>query len=233
MSLSLSTLTLASLGGIIPALIWLWFWRHEDNKRPEPRGRITITFIAGMLAVFVVLPLEGFVQNYIGGGLWVMILLWSLIEEVLKYVFAYFAGLHNKAMDEPIDALIYMITAALGFAAMENTLFLLTPLEEGLFVQTILTGNLRFIGASVLHTLASGVVGAAIAFSFYKTKKVQHHYVLIGLLLAILLHTLFNLSIMTSDTNNVLGIFAYVWIGVVALIMIFEKVKRIRKRKVF
>lgn len=233
MSFSLSTIGIASLGGIIPALFWLWFWLHEDSKRPEPRGRIVITFIAGMIAVFAVLPLERAAQDISGASILLMLILWSVIEEVIKYVFAYFAGLHNKAMDEPVDALIYMITAALGFAAMENTLFLLTPIEEGLIVQSLLTGNLRFIGASILHTLASGVIGACIGFSFYKTRKIRHRFVALGLILAILLHTLFNFSIMTNETGSVLGVFVYVWIGAVVLLMLFERVKRIRKTRSF
>ncbi|MEX0935119.1 MAG: PrsW family glutamic-type intramembrane protease [Candidatus Paceibacterota bacterium] len=223
------TILIATLGGIIPALIWLAFWLGEDERRPEPRGRIFITFLAGMLAVVVVLPLEHLVQEHIPGGLFTLFLLWAIIEETLKFVFAYFAGLHNKDCDEPVDALIYMITAALGFAALENTLFLLTPIEDGLIGRSIVTGNMRFIGASVLHTLASGVVGAAMAFSFYRAQRIKRRYVLGGLILAIALHTYFNFSIIGH--TNVLVVFAYIWVGVILLLMIFEKVKHIRRSR--
>lgn len=221
------TILLASLGGIIPALIWLLFWLREDRRHPEPRGRIFITFLAGMLSVLAVLPLEHLVQEHVGGGLFTLFLLWAIIEETLKFIFAYFAGLHNRECDEPIDPIIYMITAALGFAALENALFLLTPIGDGLLAQSIMTGNMRFIGASVLHTLASGIIGVALAFSFYKAKKVKRWFVFIGLILAIALHTFFNFSIIGQ--TNILSVFAYIWFGVIVLLIIFEKVKHLRR----
>lgn len=221
------TILLASLGGIIPALIWLAFWLREDKRRPEPRGRLIITFLSGMLAVIIVLPLEHFVQQYIVVDLLTLFFMWAVIEEVVKFVLAYFAGLHNKACDESVDPIIYMITAALGFAALENVLFLLTPIEEGLIYHSIVTGNMRFIGASVLHTLASAVIGVAFAFSFYKTKRIKRRYAFIGLILAIALHTYFNFSIIGQ--TSILTVFAYIWIGVIILLILFEKVKHIRR----
>src|SRR3989344_4852454 len=98
---------------------------------------------------------------------------WAGIEEFLKYGAAFVVAFHairinkNKYIDEPVDPLIYMITAALGFAALENTLFLINPLLGGDALSGILTGNLRFIGASLLHVLASGVVGLAPGLGFY------------------------------------------------------------------
>ena len=56
--LSFQTILFALLGGVLPALLWLWFWLKEDKKRPEPRGLILLAFIAGMLTVPVVLPFE-------------------------------------------------------------------------------------------------------------------------------------------------------------------------------
>jgi RsiW-degrading membrane proteinase PrsW (M82 family) len=156
--------------------------------------------------------------------------MWSAIEEIFKYTFAYFAVLRRKAMDEPIDAVIYMITVALGFAALENTLFLINPIMEGDFMNTIINGNLRFLGATLLHTLSSATIGIMIALSFYRKKAFKKTYAFYGLILAVLLHSLFNFFIMRGSGDKILTIFIFVWIGIVILILLFEKVKRIKNK---
>ncbi|MDP2650067.1 MAG: PrsW family glutamic-type intramembrane protease, partial [bacterium] len=109
-----TTIVLALLGGILPALLWVWFWSREDAVHPEPRRLIVLAFIAGMVAVAAVIPLQKLALAFFPGSL--VVLLWAAIEEAVKFGFAYITVLKNKADDEPIDPLIYMITVALGFA---------------------------------------------------------------------------------------------------------------------
>lgn len=227
--ISLQTIIFALLGGVLPALLWLWFWLKQDKKRPEPRGLILLAFVVGMIAVPAVLPFERLADSYFSGT--IVIIIWSALEEIFKYTFAYFAVLRRKAMDEPVDAVIYMITVALGFAALENTLFLINPITEGNFMDTVINGNLRFLGATLLHTLSSATIGVMIALSFYRKKALKKMYVIYGLILAILLHSLFNFFIMKGSGDKLLTIFIFVWIGIVILILLFEKIKRIRNKK--
>lgn len=217
----------ASIGGILPAILWLLFWLREDKKRPEPRGLIISTFVLGMIAVVVTLPLEKAMVPYFTGT--VLIIAWSLIEEVLKFFAAFFGGLKRRAYDEPIDAMIYLITAALGFAALENVLFLFGPINEGNVLLSIVTGNVRFIGATLLHTVTSAIVGIALALSFYKSLTVKIVSAIVGIVLAIFLHTLFNSFILSGSGGGMFAVFSVVWIAVVALIIIFERVKRLKK----
>lgn len=218
----------ALAGGVLPSILWLLFWLRADKKRPEPRGRIFLTFVLGMFATIAVLPVEGFIDNVLAGSAVVLIVLWSLSEELFKYIAAYFAGLHTRANNEPIDAVIYMITAALGFAAMENTLFLLTPLGDGHIVQTIITGNMRFIGATVLHVLSSGTIGVCMALSFYRKKIVRKEAIALGLILAVVLHSIFNLLIIKNTSGNIFGVFLLVWAAIAILLLFLEQAKRLR-----
>jgi RsiW-degrading membrane proteinase PrsW (M82 family) len=228
--MSLSTLLYAALGGILPPLLWLWFWLKEDKARPEPRGRIFLSFAAGMAMVPLVIPFEKAALNIFGMGT-IAVIAWAIIEEVFKYIGAYFAALRSRYFDEPIDAMIYLITAALGFAAVENVFFLLGPLQDGDIFQSLITSNLRFLGATLLHTVSSAAVGSAIALSFYRRKKVRREYLLVGITLAVALHALFNLFIMKQTGVRMFFIFGFVWIAVIALIVFFEKVKRLRAAK--
>ncbi|MAZ40785.1 hypothetical protein CL654_01555 [bacterium] len=240
------TLFFALLGGGIPPLIWLWFWIKEDKNHPEPKPLIIATFVGGMIAVpiaFVLekkaasLGLDGFLLGT-PGKLFAALVVLVLIEEIVKYLAAQGIAFPNKHFDEPVDAIIYMISAALGFAALENTLFLIDGLSsaglisQGFFAtvglnEVLINNNLRFIGANVLHVVASGLIGVFIGFSFYKHWFAKILYFLVGLGLATFLHAIFNFSIITYS-DKPLVVFSHLWLMAILLIFLFERVKRVR-----
>ncbi len=217
---------IALLAGIIPALLWLLFWIREDRKHPEPKKLLALTFFAGMLSVVPVLWLEMLVVENIA-DVTIQLIWWAAIEELGKFLVAYFIILRRKEVDEPIDCVIYMVTIALGFAAVENTLFIFSPIAQGLAIQSILTGNLRFIGATLLHIIASSTIGISMALAFYKKEIFKRRYLAVGLILAIVLHGAFNLTIMMSGGRNGLIASSVVWIGAVCILLFFEKVKKV------
>jgi RsiW-degrading membrane proteinase PrsW (M82 family) len=221
------TVLAAMAGGVLPALAWLWFWRREDSKHPEPRMMIALAFLAGMVAVAVVIPIEKYAALYLGSQT-AIFTAWSFIEEITKYLAARISVLGSKEVDEPVDPVIYMVTVALGFAAAENTLFLLSPLAGNNMFQQFVTGNLRFVGATLLHVLASATIGAAIGFAFYKSKRMKALFLVGGLFVAFILHSVFNYLILNTPETDLLRTFAYVWIGVVALLAVLEVIKRVR-----
>lgn len=233
------TILAAAAGGVLPALAWLWLWRREDGIHPEPRKLIALAFLAGMITVAVVIPIQKYAASWIQSSYFFVgvfsvqtltFIAWSIIEEVVKFVAAYVTVLRRRDDDEPIDPVIYMVTVALGFAAAENTLFLLSPLAGESLVQTIMTGNLRFVGATLLHVLASAVIGVMIGFAFYEKLRVRIAYTTIGIVLACLLHASFNFFILNTDDSSILRTFAFVWVGIILLLAILEFIKRLRPR---
>ncbi len=215
-------------GGILPAIFWLWFWLREDKKKPEPTGLIIRTFIAGMAVVPLALPLQKLAVSLFAGAS--LITVWVIIEETLKYAIALMVVLWHKKVDEPIDYIVYMITIALGFAALENALFIWNPIVSGDLSGGIITGNFRFLGATLLHVLASGAIGVFLALAFYKKDSIKLFAGTLGLLVAIVLHSLFNLFIMDADGERILSVFVVVWILTIGLFFLFEKVKQLELR---
>ena len=51
--MTLSSFIYALLAGILPSLIWLWFWLREDSERSEPRWLLTASFFGGVVAVLI------------------------------------------------------------------------------------------------------------------------------------------------------------------------------------
>jgi len=219
---------IAFLGGIVPAIFWLWFWLREDKERPEPYTLIILAFISGMLVVPLALPLQKLALELFQD--FELILVWVIIEETLKYAVALIVVLWHKAVDEPLDLIIYMIAIALGFAALENALFMFNPLVAGDYINSIVTGNFRFLGATLLHVLASGTVGAFLAITYYKSNLIKVIAGTFGLFVAIVLHALFNFFIMDASGETILGVFLFVWMGVIILFLVFEKIKLIEAK---
>ena len=218
---------IAFVAGLIPAIFWLWFWLREDSLKPEPWFLIAITFIAGMAVVPLALPLQRFaLELYPAANVMIS---WVIIEELLKYAVALAVVLWNRAVDEPIDMVIYLIVIALGFAALENALFVFNPLVIGEYLNSALTGGFRFMGATLLHVLASGTIGMFLAFTYYKSKTTQMIAGTVGLLVAIILHTLFNFFIMEASGTTILGVFLFVWVGIIILFLLFERVKMLER----
>jgi len=121
-----------------------------------------------------------------------MMVVWVIVEELMKYAVALALIFWNREVDEPIDMVIYMVVVALGFAALENALFIFNPLIAGDLIGSAMTGGFRFLGATLLHVLASGTVGVFLALAYYRSKIVQVLAGTLGLFIAIVLHALFN-----------------------------------------
>lgn len=226
MSTSL-TIFLSLLGGILPTLLWLWFWRKEDRLHPEPRKKIALTFLGGILAVAIVLPIEKLIFSFFGNQISnTTISLWASTEELVKFIIIYLLAFRSREMDEPIDATIYMITGALGFSAIENSLFIYNVIENKLFIQSFITGNMRFMGATLLHTASSAIIGILFGLVFYKKEDIRKAFLVFGLILSILLHSIFNLLIIRVN-EQIFFVFAGVWFITIILMILMEKVKKV------
>ncbi len=224
--MNVSTLVYAFLAGILPSLIWLWFWVREDIH-PEPRWLIIITFLGGFSAVIASI----FAERYVAGfqlETSLQYTLWAGVEEVFKFLAIAVIALNSDFNDEPIDAMIYCVVGALGFAALENAFFLFQPIMGGAIAESIITGNMRFIGATLVHLVSSASVGFALGYVFYKGYFAKIIATIIGLVTAITLHSAFNLSIINGTTSDTLKAFGWVWGATVILIVLFEEIKVVK-----
>lgn len=146
--------------GFTPPLFWLLLFLIEDSKKPEPMGMIAEVFSAGMISGVVAAILEALAIHYIPGTWFSMnngaeLLAFSFIEEIVIFLFVYFMVKRKSIVTNHVSAMIYMITGALGFAALENVTYLLAA-GPTVALQTAL---IRSIGATLLHAIASGFIG--------------------------------------------------------------------------
>jgi RsiW-degrading membrane proteinase PrsW (M82 family) len=220
--------------GFLPGLTWLFFYLRED-PRPEPKYLIFIVFISGIVSALFsfliqyflndifkknnILPFNEFSTAF---SIIIVFLTYAFIEEIMKFFITFFTIHNNKNFDEPIDAMIYMIVNALGFATLENVGVLTNnEIIKNSILIMFQTASLRFIGATLLHTLTSGLIGYfwAISIREFGYKKP----LIFGLILAGILHTIFNLLIIIYE-NSFITILVLLIAGLLVLID-FEKLK--------
>jgi RsiW-degrading membrane proteinase PrsW (M82 family) len=221
---SFNTIFFALIGGIVPALLWLWFWLREDSKKPEPKLLLLLTFLIGMISVFVVLPLQKlFVGLTISED--ILTIIWAAIEELVKFGAVWVIALSSKEADEPVDFAVYMIIGALGFAALENALFLIDPIDLGESTVALITGNLRFLGAMLLHAVSSATIGIMLGLSFYRGWFSKKIYLLLGIGGAITLHSTFNFLIINNN-GSLLNVFSLLWVVTIFVLLMFEQLRK-------
>lgn len=199
--------------GLLPGVFWLIFSLKQD-AHPEPRPLIALVFSLGMLAAILsmIAEAQGFrITEMIGSAspslfplmfLAEVFLIVALTEELTKYLAVRVSVAKHKEFDEPVDAMIYMITAALGFATMENLIIFLGfmgtfPLPADL----LLYASGRFLLATPLHVAASGFLGFFLALGILRKNVL---FLPAGFVIATLLHGAYNFSILGSADENVL-----------------------------
>lgn len=220
--------------GILPSVIWLFFYLRQDS-RPEPNRLVLKVFLWGglmgpvailiqWLAMRACQPISAWSDFFaIPGGqspqFFLNVILFApLIEEYLKYFVVKWLILKNPAFDEPLDAMLYLIISALGFAAVENLLNIF--MMEGLTIQTALSqAAARFLSATLLHTLSSGMLGYWLARSLLNFKK-QKIILLGGFLSAAAFHGFYNYLAWLINSDKIfifaLALFLVLGTGIVS-----------------
>lgn len=196
-------------------LPFLWiYYLHRKDKHPEPITWLIFAFLLGILAAYLSFKVE---ETLIFLGLnntsFNYFFLASFIEEFFKFLVILVFIFPRKVFDEPIDAMIYMMFSAFGFAFVENFLYLLgfrelrlageigVSEEIGMTTGLFIIAFLRFLGPNLIHILSSSLIGFG-----YSLKVATRHYLplVISFISAGILHFLFNWIIIKSsvEINN-------------------------------
>lgn len=212
---------------LLPGFVWLVFFLKED-VHPEPKRLITYTFLVGVLISVPVLAIETLYQKMAGESFLVLLIGLSLIEEVFKFFAAYIAIHKNPEFDEPIDAMIYMIAAALGFATVENLFVMLSVTGSAGYMVLTATAQtllLRFVGATLLHTLTAGLIGYYWALG--KLRNAVSRLLPMGLIIATVVHSIFNYLILTYERSSLMLPSLFLAVAAFFVLNDFEKLKKV------
>src|SRR5262245_30621522 len=204
---AISQIIFVPLLSLLPCVLWLWYFSSRSlYKRPAVRV-LGLTFMLGALATIPALALNLLGQSLFidlfgrtpRSHLLVLFFIVGPIEELLKLLVVYFYAYRRKEFDEPLDGVIFSATAALGFAAIENVVYLAQ--NEPMLV--LLRGPLSNPG----HALFSAMWGLSLSKAKAAPNLVSRRFPIVarGWLLAFLLHSLFDILLTAAAwTKNII-----------------------------
>ena len=144
----------AVIAGIVPAMMWLGFWLQENKRKNLSVGVIISTFIAGGLLAISLIKISPFIKAHIHTeNIDEKLFIFAGIEEFAKFIVVFVLDFHSRYIKRPTDYAMYLITGSLGFAGVENVLYLLSPGVRGNIIYMIETGTLRYLGSTILHSI--------------------------------------------------------------------------------
>ena len=193
-----TTLEIA-LSGALPAIVAMWVVDRLDAKRPEPARLRRLVAFAGMLstipAILIELQLTKRAAPYIGpqityqGAVFHAFGIAAIVEEACKIAVVYWVVWRRPEFDERMDGIVYASRAGLGFALVENVLYLLHQQSTGGQLEVWI---LRAVLAVPGHAIWTGMIGALAARRRFDGKGLG---LLGGYLLAVAFHGTYDMCV--------------------------------------
>lgn len=202
---------------LAPALLLLWMFQRMDAKRPEPPGSVRTVVLLGVASCIPAVIIELAITAMLGeatvnaqGKLLNAFLVAATTEECLKLACVYFYLWKKPHFDEVMDGILYTAAASLGFAMLENVLYVGSNLGIAI---------VRAISAVPMHALCSGVMGYFVGRGKL-ARQGTAGWMLAGLGVAIAIHGAYDWALMSeggfgvNPPNPVFGLL--VALGIVA-----------------
>ncbi len=184
---------------IAPAAFLLYYFWIRDRWEKEPWSVIWVLFGLGCFSVIPAAIIELVIMGFddtirsVGHAFWVSFLGVALVEEGVKLFTVYVFTHRSKHFREEYDGIIYAVAVGIGFAFLENILYVGMALIEGSGFGTAIA---RAFTAVPAHALDGVVLGYFVGRSqFMKNPMDRFKTNMLGLLVAVLFHGLYDFFI--------------------------------------
>lgn len=171
----------------VPAVIGLFYMYIRDKYEKEPYRMVWIAFFLGICATFVIYGVGEAVERIFSHRetpIYTAFVSSAFIEESVKFIFLYYFIWRNRNFNEPFDGIVYAVLISLGFAWVENLVYVLHPSMGGLT-----TGISRAIFSVPSHALFGVQMGYFFALAKFHRKK---SYLFYAFFIPYIVHGLYN-----------------------------------------
>jgi RsiW-degrading membrane proteinase PrsW (M82 family) len=192
------------LTALLPVAILVFYICYMDRNRPEPPGQLIKAFFFGILSVFLSLCIS-IPAGYFGlysdeptttlGAINSAFCGAAIPEEIAKFVMLWLLLRKNRHFDENFDGIVYAVLTSLGFAALENVMYLFSNSEEFLSV-----GIVRALFAVPGHFCDGVLMGYYYSLIRFSSQAPIKNRVLV-LLAPIIAHGIYDALLMTVNTT--------------------------------
>lgn len=222
------------IAAVLPIVV-LCFFVYKKDPHHEPGGLLAKIFALGFFSAFPIVivelllnkffPTEG-VSNFILIFINVFISI-ALVEEGFKWIVTMFFGYKNKEFDEIYDIIVYAVFASLGFACIENILYVFGHGLGNAVLRALLSipGHMSF-GVIMGYFLAQAKVG-----SINKNEGIFKKNIILSILLPAVAHTLYDALLFYTTYNyfSILYFFVFDITMVVLCILTVNKTSKIQQ----
>ena len=187
----------------LPPLFLAYYMYQKDVHEREPKKLIFFSLLLGAISVIPVLILESIADLTVNEiNLFIKVLIGvALVEEGVKYFFLMKFLYIKPDFNEPFDGIVYTVMLSLGFALVENIVYVFGYYSN----QGMLTAILRMFTAIPMHTVFGVVMGYYVGLSKFNENK-KTSLKITGLLLAVILHFLYDYFLFLSLDENYSGV---------------------------
>lgn len=213
---------LGFLGAFLILIVWFFYLRKIDIYQKDSSLPAVYTVLLGMfftLGVFIIGDFIGEHFIFDSGVEFIDLLLYcvfgiGLVEELVKFIPLLLIIRYTNSVKEPYDYILYASLSALGFAFMENLIYL----EETQL--DIMHG--RGLVAVVLHMFCSSLAAYGLLLNKYKENELKWANIFKYFGLAVLVHGMWDFWIFEPSLNR----FAIVQIAMfISFISIWNSLK--------
>ena len=190
------------IAAIAPAVVLVYYIYKKDKLKQEPPKELLKAFGLGVLSVFVSLgislPLKylGFYTNEphaFWEGVCAAFCGAAIPEEIAKFLMFWLVVRKNRWFDEKMDGVVYASCVALGFAALENILYLASNFDA--WVSVGIARALLSVPGHFFFGILMGYYYSLVRFSISPSMKNK----CMVLLAPILAHGIYNSLLFTMD----------------------------------
>ena len=182
---------------ILPVIVLLIYIYRKDKFQKEPIGLLLAALGMGMLSVLPIVFVEKFFSSLnpydgVDGALYTAFVVAGCVEEGFKLLFLYWLIWRNRHFDEYFDGIVYAVFVSMGFALVENVMYV--------FSGGVGTGIMRALLSVPAHFLFAVVMGYFFALAkFYKNRVLN---MLLAFIVPMLLHGIFDALLMVADASE-------------------------------
>lgn len=200
----LSNDTLIFVAALLPVLIALYFIYRKDKNNPEPTWQLVKALFFGVLSAplsmllsvpFKEMGLYSEESSTITGQLAFAFFGAAIPEECFKFLMLWLVVRNNRHFDEHFDGIVYAVCIGLGFAGIENVLYLFDNYDNWVGV-----GVMRALFAIPGHFFFAIIMGYFYSLAHFASnfgKKPMYLMLAIGI--PILAHGLYDGFLMVQS----------------------------------
>lgn len=171
---------------IAPGLALLSYFYLRNQMATEPRKTLLQAFLFGTLITFPIMFIQYVVktEETFSNPFITEVLFSSGLEEFFKWLVIFTVILRHIEFDDPYDGILYGASVSLGFATVENVLYLLSFGIDTAFMRAILPVS--------SHALFGVVMGYYFGKSKFANNDKKTEYLILSILTPFLLHIIYN-----------------------------------------